>query len=188
MLPSLPEDFNPKSFWEKPEGTTGMIVMIAAVIAGAIGLYHLLPAIIVLLQNTLYALGLIGIIAAIVGAVMNQRIRTLASFAFKSVMRAITGVFVEIDPIGILKNYVDDLKQSAGKMKKHIGKLRGEMQRLKAEIEKNQADMKDALNLAKEAQKNQKKQVMVLKARHAGRLKDSNITLEKLYQKMVLDS
>jgi hypothetical protein len=50
---------NLKSFWDRPEGKTGMVFLVAGGIAASVGLYFLLPFLITLVANTLY-LGGIG--------------------------------------------------------------------------------------------------------------------------------
>ena len=51
--------------------------------------------------------------------------RNLVWYMYKSVMRWITGIFVQIDPIGILKSYIDDLRSNLGKMNSQIAALKG---------------------------------------------------------------
>jgi phage shock protein A len=48
-----------------------------------------------------------------------------------------TSLFVTVDPIGILKSYVEDLQDNLGKMRSQIGKLRGQMRHLTGLMEKN---------------------------------------------------
>ena len=99
-------------------------------------------------------------------------------------MRAITGIFVTIDPIGILKNYVDDLSKNLKKMSKQIGGLRGQMRSLKTIIETNTKEINNNLQLASVAQKQGKQQQVILSTRKAARLKESNGKYEKLHGKM----
>ena len=99
-------------------------------------------------------------------------------------MRTITGWFVQIDPIGILKSYTDDLKSNLGKMNKQIGQLKGQMHKLKELIVNNQREIKNNLAQASKAKQVNKKNIMILKSRKAGRLKESNMKLEDLYKKM----
>lgn len=174
-----------KSFWGKPEGTTGMIFLVGIIIAIAVLLGPtLLPWIIALLSNTLHAIILIGVIGAIVALFLNKRFRTLIGYIFKSIMRFITKLFVEIDPIGIIENYVDDLKDNLRKMNKQISNLKGQMYKLKEVIKKNQKEMSNNLKLASKAKETGKASIMMLKSRKAGRLKESNMTLQALYNKM----
>jgi len=178
------EDFRPKSFWRKKEGTTGMIVLALMIAAGAYGLNAILPWIITLLQNTLHAVLLFGALGAIVYVASDRRFRNLISYMYKGIMRKITSIFVTIDPIGILKNYLRDLRLSIRDMSDQIGKLRGQMRSLQQEITKNEAEREHSLKQAKIAHEKGKQSAFVLKARKAGRLKESNFTYKNLYTKM----
>ncbi len=183
MSPEM-QEFKKKSFWEKPEGTTGKLFMGALIIGGGYALIKALPIITSLLENTLYASFLAAALGAVVYVALDPKARALISYAYKSVMRKITGWFVTIDPIGILKNYISSLKGNLRKMNTQIGKLRGQMHQLKEMIVKNEREIKNNLSMANRAKSTNKKSIMVLKARKAGRLKDSNLRLDELYTKM----
>jgi phage shock protein A len=99
-------------------------------------------------------------------------------------MRSVTGLFVQIDPIGILKSYVEDLQDNLRKMNKQISQLRGQMHKLKEIIYNNQQQIQSDLSLASKAKEKNKQSIMILKSRKAGRLKESNMRLEDLYKKM----
>lgn len=184
MIPNVPDTFKPKSFWERPEGTTGMLVGIPLVLLLTYGLYKLLPFIIKLLENVLYATILGCVTAAIVYIVSDKRFRTLIWNVYKSFMRVVTGVFVTIDPIGILKNYASDLEENANDMEEQVSNLRGQMKKLENVININERDRQNNLKLAKCAKDQDKNSLFVLKARKAGMLEDSNLTLKGLYNKM----
>jgi hypothetical protein len=102
---------NLKSFWDRPEGKTGMLFLLAGGIGAAFGLYLLLPFLITLVANTLYLVGLGVALFAVIYVLLNGTFQTLVKFGFKSLMRWITGIFVEIDPIGILRNFITQMKQ-----------------------------------------------------------------------------
>ena len=123
-------------------------------------------------------------LAAIVYMVIDPKMRNLVGYMYKSVMRWITGLFIQIDPIGILKSYVEDLKGNLRKMNKQISKLRGQMHKLQELIHKNKQQIKSNLDLASKAKDKNKQQIVILKSRKAGRLKESNMRLEDLYRKM----
>jgi len=174
----------PKSFWQKPEGKLGHIMLWVIGAAGLFGLYTFLPAIIALLQNTIYAAFLLGIIGVVIFLALDSRVRNLISYAYKSVMRLVTGMFIQLDPIGIIKSYIEDLKGNLNKMNGQISNLRGQMRNLKTVIDENEQQMTANLKLASVAKEKGKNDVTILKSRKAGRLKDSNITLNALYIKM----
>ena len=178
------QDFKPKSFWQRPEGITGALFMGGVLLGGGYLLYKILPSLIILAQNTIYLAGLLMVLAAIIYVVLDPKMRNLIWYAYKSVMRWITGLFVQIDPIGILKSYVEDLQDNLGKMNKQIAQLRGQMHKLKEVIMNNQKEIQNNINLANRAKQTNSDAMVVLKARKAGRLQDSNIKLEDLYKKM----
>lgn len=172
----------PKSFWQKPEGVTGLIFLVA-VLAGVGFLAMALPWA-TILANTLYMAGTIAALGAVIYMALDPKIRNLVFYAYKSVMRAITGMFVQIDPIGILKTYVEELQNNLRKMNKQISQLRAQMHKLKELIVNNEREISSNLKLAGKAKETNKRNVMILKSRRAGRLKDSNMRLEELYKKM----
>lgn len=178
------EQLKPKSFWQRPEGVTGMIFLAALIIGGGVLLSSALPILINLAQNTLYLAGMLAVLGVLVYMVLDPKMRTLVWYMYKSVMRWVTGLFVQIDPIGILKSYVDDLKNNLRKMNKQISQLRGQMHKLQEVIHNNKKDIQTNLNLASKAKSSNKDAIMILKSRKAGRLKESNMRLEDLYKKM----
>ncbi len=178
------QDFKPKSFWQKPEGVTGAIVLGGVVIGGGFLLASILPTLIVLASNVLYLSGMLLVLGAIIYMILDPKMRNLVWYMYKSVMRWITGIFVQIDPIGVLKSYVEDLKGNLRKMNKQVAQLRGQMHKLKEIIHNNQKSIESNLNLASRAKEKNKKSQVILKSRKAGRLKESNMRLEDLYKKM----
>ncbi len=147
-------------------------------------LYQFLPTLITLAANSLYLAGMLILLGIILYLVLDDRSRNLVWFGYKSVMRSITGFFVKLDPISILKDYVDDLRDNLGKMNKQISKLRAQMHVLREQIYNNSRQIDVSLSEAAEAQKGSQESAMILKTRQAGRLKESNIKLDDLYRKM----
>ncbi|HMN88429.1 MAG TPA: hypothetical protein PKD70_01025 [Saprospiraceae bacterium] len=178
------KEFKSKSFWQRPEGVTGMIFLAGLVIGGGYLLSIALPAIIALTQNILYLSVMLMALGAIVYVVLDPKMRNLVWYMYKSVMRWLTGLFVQIDPIGILKSYVEELKNNLRKMNKQIAQLRGQMHKLHEVIHNNKKQIENSLNMASKAREADKQNIMILKSRQAGRLKDSNLRLEDLYRKM----
>lgn len=178
------QELKPKSFWKRPEGVTGMIFMAGLIIGGGYLLYMALPALIALTSNILYLSLMLLALGAIVYMVLDPKMRNLVWYMYKSVMRWITGIFVQIDPIGILKSYVEDLKDNLRKMNKQISQLRGQMHKLQEIIHNNKKQIESNLNLASRAKASNNQNIMILKSRKAGRLKESNVRLEDLYRKM----
>jgi len=178
------DDKKLKSFWERPEGKTGTIVAGLLGTAGLIGLYKILPWLITLAQNTLHLMFLLGSIGAIIYILTDSRFRTMVGYFYKTVMRYLTGLVIQLDPIAILKSYLRELRSNLENMEKQIANLRGTMRSLKAKIQENTQSMENSLSMAQQAKKQGQNKILVLKARKASRLKESNLTLQELYVKM----
>ena len=174
----------PKSFWKRPEGVTGGLVLAGLIFGGGFLLLTSLPLIIQAFSSILSLTIMLAVVGILIYMVLDPKMRNLVSYMYKSVMRWITGLFVQIDPIGILKNYVDELRDNLKKMNMQIGKLRGQMHKLKEQIVNNQRSISSNLEMASKAKDTNRRDVMILKSRKAGRLKESNVKLEDLYKKM----
>ena len=186
MADIAPFDGNPggqsKSFWKRPEGVTGTIFLLG--LAGGLGYLIYTGVLNVLFANILNLTLTLVALGVILYMVFDPKMRNLVWYMYKSVMRWITGVFVNIDPIGVLKNYVEDLQDNILKMRKQIGSLRGQMRKIQGLIEKNQEDIEENLKIAKAAKEKNNQQQFLLSSRKAGRLKDTNGKYQKLYHKM----
>lgn len=174
----------PKSFWRKPEGVTGAIFLIAGILGVAWVISSFAGLILAATQTTIGLVGMLAILGVIIFMALDGKTRALISYMYKSAMRAITSLFVKIDPISILKSYVADLKGNLRKMNKQVSMLRGQMHKLKEMILNNQKEIKSNIALASEAKDQQNKKIVILKTRKAGRLRDSNLKLEDLYKRM----
>jgi len=180
----MTDNYKKKSFWKKPEGVTGAIFLILGLILGGTLISNSIAALINFAQTNLGLGVILASLGLIIFMALDNKARTLISYIYKSTMRWITGIFVQIDPIGILKSYIQDLKGNLKKMRKQIGMLRGQMHKLKEMIVNNQRDIKKNMELASKAKQSAQKSVMILKSRKAGRLKESNMKLDDLYKRM----
>jgi phage shock protein A len=173
-----------KSFWRRPEGVTGAIFLIALIAGGGLLLYSALPVLIPLLQNTLYLALLLLVLGAIAYMVLDPKMRNLVWYGYKSIMRSITSLFVQIDPIGILKSYVEDMQDNLVKLRKQIGAIRGQMRQLQNLVQKNEEEIEQNMKLAQAARDKGKENQLLLSSRKAARLKESNEKYNALLQKM----
>jgi len=176
-----------KSFWQRPEGNTGMLLMAAMIVGGGYFLYTSLPYIITLMQNVYTLIGLGAGLAVIIGLASDSKVRNLVWYFYKSFTRKLTSAFVTIDPIGILNIYVDDIKKKSQVMAGEIQKLRGKIGQLKKQISDNDAELKQKLEMASKAKAMGKdKMKITLYTNQASRLKTSNDKLGKLLGTMEL--
>ncbi len=176
----------PKSFWSRPEGKTGSLFLLA--ILGGLGFLVVsnLAALVTFASSMLGLVATVLALGVIVYMVLDPKMRAFVGYLYKSVMRKITGIFVTIDPIGILKNYVEDLSDNLKKMGKQIGGLRGQMRKIKTMMIDNNKEIEQNLLIARKAKELKNEKQLMLASRKASRLKQSNGKYEKLHAKMGL--
>lgn len=181
-------EIKPKSFWSKPEGITGILFIGLALFGIGYVVATSLTGLIAFAGTTIGLGVTLFALATVIYMALDNKARALFSYMFKSAMRWITGLFIKIDPISILKNYVDELKSNLKSMRKQIYKLRGQKHKLKEMIVNNQKEIDVNLSEANKAKNSNEEAQLILKSRKAGRLQESNIKLDALYKKMeILD-
>jgi len=187
--PNLGQDL--KSFWSRPEGKTGIIFLILAAAALIYGWGMIVPFIVSMLADTLHMIGLAAILAAVLFVIFSPRSHLL----FRLLMRAITGMIINIDPIGILKDHLSQMRKRREVMSQQISNVSGQIGYLKNVIDKNQALANENMRLAAHAKKiatstaDQNEQLrmalqMKAKANQAGRLQKSNLSYQQLLSKL----
>ena len=184
-MTNFPADAAPKkSFWKRPEGVTGLLFLIALLGGGAYLALTFTSAILAFIGSTVGLVVTLAVLGTILFAVLDPRTRALLGYMYKSAMRSITGLFVNVDPIGILKTYVEELEGNLRKMREQIGKLRGQVRHLTTLVETNETEISKQLQLAKLAKERGKNQQMILSSRRAARLRESNQKYGALLTKM----
>lgn len=140
-----------RSYWSKPEGITSALFIGAL---GAFVLYYwntIALFLIEVTQNTLYLGVLLALLAGFIFLITSKDVRTALFFLFKTFMRKITGLVIKLDPIAIMKIYVDDLKQQRQKMQGQINLLAGQLVKLNKKITENNEQIKQKFAEANKA-------------------------------------
>jgi len=169
-----------KSFWSKPEGVTGLIFLVAILAALGFAGFWLLANLGTVIATVAGAL----VLGVVLFTAISKSGRNLVSYMYKSAMRKITGIFITIDPIGILKNYISDLEGNLRKMSKQIGDIRGQMRKLKTLVETNKKEISNNMALASAAKAKGNTTQLTLSSRKAARLKESNVKYNNLLNRM----
>ncbi|MGA3343982.1 MAG: hypothetical protein ABSC76_03845 [Terracidiphilus sp.] len=128
------QGYTPKSFWKRPEGPFGMVVLVTMIAAAAYGLYLIEPFLISLLTDTLHMAFLAGILIAVLWLVFNPTFRTAVSNLFQNGVRFFASWVVETDPIGILRNNLDDMKKAKFNLDQTLQRFAGSDERLQRSI------------------------------------------------------
>jgi hypothetical protein len=193
LTPATPTNLGQdlKSFWSRPEGKTGMIAIVLAAAGLVYGWGMIVPFIVSMLADTLHMIYLAAILAAVLFVLFSSRTHLL----FRLLMRWITGLIINIDPIGILKDHLSQMRKRRDVMSQQISNVSGQIQYLKNIIDKNQALANENMRLAAHAKKvatstaDQNEQLrmalqMKAKANQAGRLQKSNLSYQQLLNKL----
>ncbi len=175
-----------KSFWKRPEGKLGAFFLIALVVVLVLYSGPILAFITGLLQSLITTIALFVVVGILLYVILDKRFRNLIWYMYKSFMRWVTGLFVQIDPIRILETYIEYLYKNLREMNVHIGKLKGQIAKLKSVIEKNKREMAQSLKMAEQAKKKGKMELVAVNTRQYGRLKESNDRYGNLLGKMEL--
>lgn len=183
-MDNFDKQLKPKSFWKRPEGTLGAIVLLALVGGAGYLLFTNMAAITAFMGNVLGLAVIILAIGVLLYMVLDPKMRNLISYMYKSVMRKITSIFVTIDPIGILKNYIEDLQDNLGKLSEQIGNLMGQTTKLARMHKENEEEITKQMQFAQKAKELGDEKNMLLSTRKAARLKEVNENYAKLLTKM----
>jgi phage shock protein A len=183
-MENFDKEFKPKSFWKRPEGTLGAVVLLALLGGAGYLLVTNIAAITAFMGNVLGLAVIILALGALLYMALDPKMRNLISYVYKSTMRKITSLFITIDPIGILKNYIEDLEDNLEKLSKQIGNLMGQSQKLSRMHKENEEEIEKQLTFAQKAREMGDEKNMLLSTRKAARLKDVNQNYAQLLKRM----
>jgi cell division septum initiation protein DivIVA len=173
-----------KSLWAKPEGKATLLVLGAL---GCVLFYYwgiILPFLIMTMQNTLHFAFLLGIVGLLVFLVTNKNLRTMVWYLWKTFMRFLAGLIIEINPIAILKTYIRDLEDKQEELSEKITELAGAEEKLGLKIQKNRDESEEHLRMAAKAKEMGKMDAAQLHAMKAGGLNSMNEKLGPLFANM----
>lgn len=173
-----------KSFWQRPEGVTGFIFLAALIGGGGWLAYTMMPKIVELLQNTLYATVLVIALAGIGYVVSDRKFRTSIWYLYKMAMRWFTGWIVKIDPIAILKTYIEDLKVKRSKMDEQLIELKNQLGEIKQKIIIKKEELEKNAGLARAAQNKNREAEVKLYSTQVARLQNHIAKLQNLVNRM----
>lgn len=124
-----------KSFWQRPEGIPGAIMLIA--ILGGLGyfLMQAMPSLIELAENIWYLGAMCAGLFVVGYMLLDKRVRTLAWYFYKSAIRKVTGWFIQLDPVAIIEGFLEDLRSKMTEMENQIGSLKGQIRKVKIKID-----------------------------------------------------
>lgn len=133
----VPKDKSRKfTFWDRPEGTVGMIVGAALLIAGGVGLYHIMPFIVSLLSNLVTAAMLIAVLGVLFyGLVLDDSLRKFLGLRYKLLMKALTYSVIKEDPALFLRVTQDEARKRLDQIDKNMTAAKTQVNVLKSTMD-----------------------------------------------------
>jgi hypothetical protein len=186
-----------KTFWQRPEGKMGLLFLLPILALLVWGGVTLLPFVLLALQNTIYTivLGFVVLVMAIV--LLDPKFWSRMGALYTIAMRWFTSFIVELDPIAIIKGYLETLGESLLKMDDQLNLLKGQESKLGTKIQRNNMEVAKLLDRATKA-KNlmdqtdpsstkflEYKGVVALDSNQASRLRGSNERLSEVFSKIL---
>jgi hypothetical protein len=175
-----------KKFWSSWEGLTGGLLLLLLV-GFAIFAWGTVSAFLVaMLADTVHMVGLGFLLFGMLWLAFSKRSHML----FRLVSRYLTGIIINLDPVGIAEDKILQMKERRSQFAEQITNVAGQKRSLQDIIEQNKVDADKNLKFAAQAQKmaqttDAQKAIemqlqMKAKARKAGRLEESNIGYQTL--------
>lgn len=167
-----------KSFWKRPEGKTGALFLAgagaAAIFFGGPFLIALFSTLTTLLGQVIAATVYAAVLALLLIIVTSPRVHTLTKVLFQRSMRWLTGIIIELDPIAIMRSYIEDLTKKQGVIEKSVEDLSGQQNKCEQQIAKNHAQYENEMAKARLAKERGQTTNATISARQAIRLADLN--------------
>lgn len=128
------------NLWNRPGGTLGKIIAWAAVGGFLVVLYKMLPILITLASNVITLILMLILIWAILALITNPQFKKNFELLYLQVMRKITGLIVEIDPVNILALGVQEMEKKLVLISSNIDKLQGLLEGMKKKRDQSKED------------------------------------------------
>jgi DNA-binding transcriptional MerR regulator len=125
-----------------------------------------------------------GAILGVGVLVWDKRFRMIVSMAYKLAMRNLTGLFVQVDPIGILKEHLHKLDLDIENVNEQLNKVKGVIVGLRRKVEAYLAEYKQYMDLAQAAQKKNQATLAKSNSMFAERRKGASEKLATLHRKL----
>jgi len=175
-----------ESFWNKKEGKLGKWLLIITALAVGLAVTANFWALLALATMSLLHTGLAVAALVLLYAVMTS---STTQVMYRVAMYNLAGLVVTVDPIGIAKEHILEMKKSLDKMTVHLQKLQGKLQGLYHEIKENEGEIENQRKLFNQAQKRSlpsDTKVMRLASEKVGMLDQSNKTLTDMAKNVEL--
>ncbi|MDD5649001.1 MAG: hypothetical protein PHF86_01045 [Candidatus Nanoarchaeia archaeon] len=155
-----------KGIFDQKGGTLGMVLLAIGVIFFLIKL----PAIVSFVDSLFHLIITCVATAGILYLLFDKKIRKVVGTLYMMGIRYLMGCIIKMNPIAILEDTIIKMYKTIQNGEQQMGKLNGNRMKLKEKINTRKRELEDCLNRKSIAEKQQKKEVMVLEDRQSVRL------------------
>lgn len=141
---------NEVSNWKKPGGKLGMVVLGCIVAGGVMLLDKILPWLIMFTQNTITLIAMIAVLSVMLYVLTQPKTWRLLGTIYFLIMRKLTGLVIEIDPIAIMERHVEEMRVRVEKMRKAMNEMRGLVRRNSDRLDRESNRLQNELVKLKE--------------------------------------
>lgn len=187
---AIPDSTQKKGFFQKPENFTMILVYIGLGLLGFTFLDSILPMVVRVLdfalEATWKAVALATMLMLVTWVITSKDLHRVFWIYQQQLMKKLTSIVVELDPIAIMESYVRSLKKNDEEISEGISGLRGQQHKLEERIAKTASSLQKSQLMMVEAHKkisggrNDLKSTFLLQSRKAGRLEKSSVTYQGL--------
>lgn len=172
-----------QSFWDTKEGTTGMVFGVGILGLLGYGAYKIMPYIVDLLQNTVYAIGLGVVAVALIWAlVIDDTLRNRSWLVYKMLMHKLTYSIIKWDPFGVLREMQERSREKREMVNKHRQNVKAQSTTIRRELEAFQDEKEKVQSQVRWLQKNGKSEALISdEASKLGQLDASITRMTKSY-------
>ncbi len=166
--------------WQKPEKVAAWAFVAATV---GVGIYYwgqIVPYLVDVVFNSV-KLGIgLGALFVLFLLATNKRIQAGLWYLGQRTFRALAGIFVNTDPIGIMEDYIANTEKEARNMEAEVGHIEGAHELVKRKLAANLQQMQEYLALADAAQRQGERDSAESYASRAAQLEDYNKRLQPM--------
>lgn len=158
-------------FFNRPEGKVGLILPALAI--GAVVYFFgssIGDFVVNAVDNMFHLAIVIGALCLGGWVLLDPKFRTLAFYLYRSAMRSVTGMFIDIDPIGVLKTYKERMQGKLDEMSKSLSDLKAQRIKVTRLIETNAKDLDNEYHLVQQATNTNNERVKALEGKQVVRL------------------
>ena len=138
-----------KDLWKQPGGTLAKVGL--WVMGGSLlyGIFKALPYLILFTQNIFTLVLLMMGLGCVLYVAFSPEMRKILKLFYLQICRKITGLIVEIDPIAILENSINEMKKKLQVVKQRVTDIGSTLAGMKSKLDEYQEEFEDNVSTVK---------------------------------------